>query len=143
MGAPSPPGVGRFISGKAGYPGVASGCTWLMGRGAGLPSGSSKSLGHKEVGSPSPKAAFPLCNSLEPSSSRKPSRSGCKGRAWRPAPCPAPPSVAPGCPHLSVPLIGDSLDLNLFPPHLLWGSSVLERGGDRWAVVLARLTLCS
>jgi hypothetical protein len=31
--------------------------------------------------------------------------------------------------HLSVPLIGDSLDLNLFPPHLLWRSSVLVREG--------------
>lgn len=34
-----------------------------------------------------------------------------------------------GPPHLAVPLISDSLDLNLFPPHLLRGSLVPERKG--------------
>ena len=54
----------------------------------------------------------------------------------RPAPCPHPLCEAPGSPHLSVPLIGDSLDLNLFPPHLFRGSSVPGRGGDRWVAGL-------
>lgn len=39
------------------------------------------------------------------------------------------PHGAPGPPHLAVPLISDSLDLNLFPPHLLRGSLVPERKG--------------
>lgn len=49
--------------------------------------------------------------------------------------CSASPALwAPGPPHLSVPLISDPLDLNLFPPHLLRGFSVPGRGGDRWVV---------
>lgn len=44
--------------------------------------------------------------------------------------------MPPRPPHLSVPLISDSLNLNLFPPHLLRGSSVLGRGGDRWVAGL-------
>lgn len=51
------------------------------------------------------------------------------GRGQRSA---SPALWAPGPPHLSVPLISDPLDLNLFPPHLLRGFSVPGRGGDRW-----------
>lgn len=100
-------------------------------------SGTQDSNSCKEVGAPlSPLSPSPSIIAFRDPSCRKPSWCGCKEQRQRPAPCPHPHCVALEPPHLSVPLIGDSLDLNLFPPHLLRGSSVPGRGGDRWVAGL-------
>lgn len=83
-----------------------------------------------------PTQSFPFHNSLQrplPPGSPHGVAARNRGRGQLPALI---HTVALGPPHLSVPLIGDSLDLNLFPPHLLRGSSVLGRGGDRWVAGL-------
>lgn len=55
-------------------------------------------------------------------------------RSWLPA-LALLPHRALRFPHLAVPLISDSLDLNLFPPHLLWGvlSAREERAAGWWS----------
>lgn len=120
-------------------------CIGLLGRGTGLygysssrSSGTQGSKSCKEVGVPLfPAQAFPFrnCHNCFQSPLLPGNALGLatrnEGRGQLPA-CPYPHCVPTGPPHLAVPLISDSLDLNLFPPHLLRGSSVLGRGGDRW-----------